>query len=240
MMRRIALVAIMVASITGVVALTGIAPTSAQSGPSATRSFDSTSVAPEGQVVVTIEATDYGLAGGVTETLPPGFYYVTSSLSPSQVLPGLADESGQNVRFTLQGDTSFTYTVTASSTPGSYDFSGTLRDFERDNYDVGGATEVTVVSTSMPAATPTVETSMPAATPTAVATAPAATEPAATEPAATEPAATEPTPVPVAPLPPDTGSGLALSPSTGTTAVLALLVLSGLLGALGATRRRLR
>ena len=248
MMRRIALAAIMVASITGVVALTGIAPTSAQSGPSATRSFDSTSVAPEGQVVVTIEATDYGLAGGVTETLPPGFYYVTSSLSPSQVLPGLADESGQNVRFTLQGDTSFTYTVTASSTPGSYDFSGTLRDFERDNYDVGGATEVTVVSTSMPAATPTVETSMPAATPTVETSMPAATptavatEPAATEPAATEPAATEPTAtaVPVAPLPPDTGSGLALSPSTGTATVLALLVLSGLLGALGATRRRLR
>ena len=281
MMRRIALAAIMVASITGVVALTGIAPTSAQSGPSATRSFDSISVAPEGQLVVTIQATDYGLAGGVTETLPPGFYYVTSSLSPSQVLPGEVNESGQNVRFTLQGDTSFTYTVMASSTPGSYDFSGTLMDFERDNYTVGGATEFRVLDTSMPAATPTADTSMPAATPTAdtsmpaatptaetsmpaatptaetsmpaatptaetsmpAATEPAATEPAATEPAATEPVATDPAatePAPVAPLPPDAGSGLALSPSTGIAAVLVLLVLSGLLGALGATRQRLR
>ena len=38
----------------------------------------------------------------------------------------------QQVRFTLQGDTSFMYTVTASSMPGSYQFSGMLRDFDRD------------------------------------------------------------------------------------------------------------
>ncbi len=215
MMLRLALAAIMVVSITGVVALTGIVPTSAQSAPSATRSFDSTSVAPGGQVVVTIQATDYGQAGGVTETLPTGFSYVSSSLSASQV-----NESGQNVRFTLQGDTSFTYTVTASSTPGPYDFSGTLRDFERDDYPVGGATEVTVLTAG--ASTP-----------------PAATQPAATQPASPTQMAT-PDPEPVAPLPPDTGSGLALSPSTGIAAVLALLVLSGLLGALGATRRWLR
>ena len=108
--------------------------------PSATRSFDSTSVAPGGQVVVTIAAADYGQAGGVTETLPTGFAYVSSSLAASQVTELRADQ----VRFTLQGDASFTYTVTASSTPGPYDFSGTLRDFERDDYPVGGATRVTV------------------------------------------------------------------------------------------------
>ena len=76
MMLRIALAAIMVASITGVVALTGILPTSAQEAPSATRSFSSTSVAPGGTVVVTIGAANYGQAGGVTETLPTGFSYV--------------------------------------------------------------------------------------------------------------------------------------------------------------------
>ena len=80
--------------------------------PSASRSFDSASVAPSGGVVVTITAADYGQAGGVTETLPAGFAYVSSSLSSSQV-----DESGQNVEFTLQGEGSFTYTVTASATP---------------------------------------------------------------------------------------------------------------------------
>ena len=107
--------------------------------PSATRSFNSATVAPGETVTVTIQAANYGQAGGVTETLPSGFSYVSSSLSASQV-----NESGQNVRFTLQGDTSFTYTVTASSTPGPYDFSGTLRDFERDDYPVGGTTRVTV------------------------------------------------------------------------------------------------
>ena len=109
--------------------------------PSASRSFDSASVAPSGGVVVTIAAADYGQAGGVTETLPAGFAYVTSSLGSSQV-----NESGQDVEFTLQGEGSFTYTVTASATPGSHDFSGTLRDVdgvgprrrrghERDGYE---------------------------------------------------------------------------------------------------------
>ena len=66
--------------------------------PSATRSFNPATVAPGGTVTVTIEAANYGPAGGVTETLPSGFSYVSSSLSASQV-----NESGQNVRFTLQG-----------------------------------------------------------------------------------------------------------------------------------------
>ena len=149
MMLRIALAAIMVASITGVVALTGILPTSAQTVPSATRSINPATVAPGGTVTVTIQAADYGQAGGVTETLPAGFAYVGSSLSTSQV-----NESGQNVRFTLQGDNSFTYTVTASSTPGSYDFSGNLRDFDRVDHRVGGDSSVTVEAPSTPS-TPT-------------------------------------------------------------------------------------
>ena len=138
MMLRIALVAIVVASITGVVALTGILPTSARSAPSATRSIDPISVAPGDPVTVTITPLDYGLAGGVTETLPNGFAYVSSDLSPSQV----TELSGSNqVRFTLLGETSFYYTVTASAsiTAGSHTFSGTLRDFERDDYLVRGA-----------------------------------------------------------------------------------------------------
>ena len=146
MMLRIALVAIMVASITGVVALTGMLPTSAQSTPSATRSFNPATVAPGGTVTVTIQAADYGQAGGVTETLPTGFAYVSSSLPASQV----TELSGNRVRFTLQGDTSLTYTVTASSTPDSYDFSGTLRDFERDDYPVGGVDTITVEAPSTP------------------------------------------------------------------------------------------
>ena len=158
MMLRIALVAIVVASITGVVAFTGILPTSARSAPSATRSIDPISVAPGDPVTVTITPLDYGLAGGVTETLPNGFAYVSSDLSPSQV----TELSGSNqVRFTLLGETSFYYTVTASAsiTAGSHTFSGTLRDFERDDYLVRGASSVRVEapSTAAPSATRSID-----------------------------------------------------------------------------------
>ena len=90
---------------------------------SATRSFSSATVAPGGQVTVTIAATNYGQAGGgVTETLPTGFVYVSSPLADSQV----TEQSDNRVRFVLQDETSFTYVVTASSTAGSHSFSGTL------------------------------------------------------------------------------------------------------------------
>ena len=82
-------------------------------GVSASRSFSPASVAPGGEVVVTINAANYGVGGAVTETLPEGFTYVSSSLPDSQV-----SVTGQQVRFTLQGDTSFTYTVTAPSVEG--------------------------------------------------------------------------------------------------------------------------
>ena len=98
-----------------------------QATPSASRSFDSASVDPGGQVVVTIRASNYGAAGGVTETLPAGFSYVNSSLDVAQV----SELGNSQVRFTLQGDSSFTYNVTASDTPDSYTFSGTLRDADR-------------------------------------------------------------------------------------------------------------
>ena len=107
--------------------------------PSARRSFNPSSVAPDGTVTVTINARGYGQGGGVTEMLPAGFRYRSSSLPAGQVT-----ETGQSVRFTLQGETSFTYTVTASTTPGSHDFSGVLRDFDRNDHIVGGAAAVTV------------------------------------------------------------------------------------------------
>ena len=124
-----------VAAVVGVVALISILPAAAQSAPSASRSFDSASVAAGAQVVVTITASRYGTAGGVTETLPAGFSYVSSSLDAFQV----TELSNNQVRFTLQGVTSFTYTVTASSTPGPHTFSGTLRDGDRNDHAVGGS-----------------------------------------------------------------------------------------------------
>lgn len=107
--------------------------------PSASRSFSATSVAPGGQVTITVQASGYGRAGGVMETLPAGWRYVSSSLPNSAV-----KASGSTVRFILFGKTSFTYTVTAPSTAGSYTFSGSLRNFSRTDTTVAGATAVTV------------------------------------------------------------------------------------------------
>ncbi len=133
---------ISIAAISVIVLLVGILPAFAQqSGPSATRSFDQNTVAPGGRVTVTIAAANYGSIGAVTETLPDGFNYVSSSLGADDVSrPG-----GQTVRFTLQGaDKTFTYTVTASSVAGEHSFSGMLRDSDRGDHDVGGASTVTV------------------------------------------------------------------------------------------------
>ena len=110
-------------------------------GPRATRSFSPMSVRPSRQVAVTITALDYGSFGRVTETLPTGFRYVSSDLDAEQV-----SVAGQAVVFTLQGDSSFTYTVDATSTVGPYYFAGELRDSDRTDHDVGGADRVTVAS----------------------------------------------------------------------------------------------
>ena len=94
--------------------------------------------------MVTITADNgYGQAGGVTETLPAGFTYVDSTLDEEQVMV-----TGRQVRFTLQGDASFMYTVTASSVARSHTFSGTLRDFDKMDTPVGGVASVTVRSSS--------------------------------------------------------------------------------------------
>ena len=134
----------------GVVLLVGVASVAAQqnNGPSATRNFNPASVAPGGTVTVTIHVANYGGIGRVTETLPAGFTYVDSTHDSAGV-----NVSGQEVRFTLQGDSSVAYTVTASRTAGPHSFSGMLRDSDRANHTVGGATSVTVTAPAEPSAT---------------------------------------------------------------------------------------
>ena len=108
----------------------------------ATRSFSATTVAPGRQVMVTITAADYGGAGQVSETLPPGFAYVSSSLSEGQAT--VTGQEVQKVTFVLTGETSFTYTVTASSSEGPHTFSGTVMDSEGNEHPVGGDDMVSV------------------------------------------------------------------------------------------------
>ena len=113
--------------------------------PSASRSLSTMSVAQGGEVVVTIEASNYGQFGGVVETLPAGFTYMSSDLST-------ASASGQTVRFTLLNESSFTYTVTASDTSGSYTFSGVLKDDQGTDHPIADST-ITVEPPAPPSAT---------------------------------------------------------------------------------------
>ena len=111
----------------------------------AIRSFSPSYVEPEGQLVVTIEANNYGPFGGVTEVLPPGFDYVTSSLD-SSAITFVEFLQHQEVTFILLGVTSFTYTVVAPSTTGTYSFSGVLTNSERGEVPVGGALTIAVTA----------------------------------------------------------------------------------------------
>ena len=111
----------------------------------ANRSFSPSSAAPGGTVVVTIDASGYGAFGGITETLPAGFSYVSSSLDDSSVAL-IESPQHQEVTFTLIGVTSFTYTVAAPSAEGSYPFSGVLRNSDVENVPVGGALTIEVAT----------------------------------------------------------------------------------------------
>ena len=148
-MLRVVVVVVMVGAITGMVGLLGFLPVAAQDDPSATRSFDKTTVEPGGEVVVTITATGYGSLGAVTETLPVGFNYVSSSLTDE-------GEVRSRLMLGLSGSPSwgrskpFNYTVTASDVERSHTFSGMLRDSDRKAYDVVCPCEVTVEADAQP------------------------------------------------------------------------------------------
>ena len=131
-------------------------PTTVPSGgPVADRSFAPDEVAPGGGVVVEINASNYGFAGAVVETLPGGFTYVSTGGSDADAVSASVD--GQVVTFTLFDDktlptTTFTYTVTASNVAGTHSFEGYLRDSSGTDYDVGGDTDVMVEAPDPPSA----------------------------------------------------------------------------------------
>ena len=117
---------------------TGTAQTAGTSGVS--RAFSTPWVDPLGQLTVTITGAGAG-AAQVVETLPAGFTYSSSSLLDSAV-----DVLGQRVTFTLQGDDSFNYKVTAPSTEGVYSFQGVLRRLNGMETTIGGTFDITVSS----------------------------------------------------------------------------------------------
>ncbi len=115
----------------------------------ATRTLPAEPVSTGADFTIGIEASGYGVFGQVIETLPAGFCYVTSTLNPGSVV---VDEETNTIKFTLFGETSFNYTVTASNTGGTYYFSGILIDDDLKEYEVGGDKEMVIES---PAATRT-------------------------------------------------------------------------------------
>ena len=138
------------------------------SGHSATRTFASPWVLPEGEVQVTIAIQDYGAFGQAVETLPEGFSFVGSSLPEVAVEVGLG-----TLTFTLLGEKEFTYTVQAPAVEATYSFSGIVRDQNKTEEQVGGDSSLRVgpapTPTPSPTPTPTPEptpTSTPQPTPT--------------------------------------------------------------------------
>ena len=117
----------------------------------AMRSISPTSVAPGGTVTVTITVADADIdndgisLGSVTETLPDGFTY--GSVSGATLVTGNQAPAPPMYRFTFLGATAtITYTATASSTDGTYNFSGTFRDEDTVIHTVTGPTTVTVTT----------------------------------------------------------------------------------------------
>ena len=148
MNRLIMLAALMLSLVGGLWVMSGSAPLAAQTTPSASRSFSSDTVMPGGELTVTITAANYGSVGGVIETLPDGFTYVSQDGADRAV-----ELDNGDIRFTLQGaDKSFSYVVTASDTEATYSFSGNLIDDDTDSHVIGGDTDVTVAADAPPPA----------------------------------------------------------------------------------------
>ena len=117
---------------------------------SASRSFDSSTVDAGGEVEVTIQASGYGFGGQVVETLPAGFSYVNGSVNPSNMN---VREEDQDLKFTLLGETSFSYKVTASSDAGEHTFMGVLKYSPVNvivDVEVSGPDVVTVEAAQQP------------------------------------------------------------------------------------------
>jgi hypothetical protein len=97
------------------------------------------SVEPDAQFTVSVTAAEYGSTGKIVETLPAEFTYVDSTMDAAQVMV-----DGDTVTFVLLGETSFSYDVDASSTDGTYAFSGLLTDIDKATSAVGGDTSIAV------------------------------------------------------------------------------------------------
>ena len=108
-------------------------------GASAVRSIGGDVVAGV-HVEVSMSVSGLGEFGGVTETLPEGFVYLSSTLEDAAV-----SVDGQTVTFAIIGDSaSFTYTVRAPDVAADYGFTGVVTGSNDVDGTVGGDSSVTV------------------------------------------------------------------------------------------------
>ena len=182
-----AFAALAFAAMVGAIALLtppGVVEAQAHSG---SRAFQRTWAAPGSELRVTITARSYGAFGQVEETLPDGFTFVRSSLPGNQVA-----EEGQVVRFSLFGNSSFTYFVTVPTAEGQYTLTAVVKNADRDERTISGHRQFRVAPPPTPTSTPT---PAPTATHTPEPTATPTPEPTAT-PVPTETPTPSPTPTP--------------------------------------------
>ena len=131
-------------------ASTGLAQAQ-QPSVSVTRAIQPDSVpAGGGVVMVTIGINGaYGI-GSVVEKLPADFSYVSGSVMPSDII---VDVSGQDLTFSLVGESSFSYRVNTSTSSGQHQFpSGSQLTYGVDKVTatVGGESSVTVEQAQQP------------------------------------------------------------------------------------------
>jgi hypothetical protein len=107
--------------------------------PTATRILPEETVAAGECFTIEIEASYYGYFGNIVETLPEGFVYEDSTLNSESI-----EVEEDTVEFSLEGEPSFTYTVTAPDEEDTYIFDGILIDEDKNEYDIGGNTEIVV------------------------------------------------------------------------------------------------
>jgi PGF-pre-PGF domain-containing protein len=117
--------------------------TAPASAGSANRAVPAT-VIPSQEFQVTVNVADYGVAGQVLEKLPAGFTFVKSSLPERAVTV-----NGDKVSFLLMGEKSFTYTLKAPASTGTYKFTGILRDVNKAEFAITPADcSITVIQPS--------------------------------------------------------------------------------------------
>ena len=128
----------------GVLAIVGVAGLSlllpdavSASGHSAARSFATNTVITGAELEIEISVSGLGGFGQVRETLPEGFSFTGSDES--------AVVDGQTVNFTvLNSEATFSYTVTAPPAAGTYEFSGSVLDSDKEAEVTGGDSSIEV------------------------------------------------------------------------------------------------